>query len=68
MSAQYPAVFTVHTPGGPTDCCLKHARAAMAIFRNMGVHVNAVKAPDNAECTNCVNEASRHPLDQGRKS
>lgn len=25
-------------------------------MRTMGVHVNFTKAPDDAECTNCVNE------------
>lgn len=55
--ATFPAVFTVHTPQGPTDCCVKHAQAVEALFRFLGAHVNATKAADGAECANCINEA-----------
>jgi hypothetical protein len=56
---KYPAVFTMHTPSGPTDCCVKHARAVENLFRFMGAHVNATKAPDGAQCANCINEAKK---------
>ena len=53
----YPATFTMHTPQGPTDCCVKHARMVENLFRFMGAHVNATKAAADAQCANCVNEA-----------
>ncbi len=55
--SNFPAVFTVHTPQGPTHACVKHARAVENLFRFMGAHVNAIRAPDGAECANCINEA-----------
>lgn len=56
---RFPAVFTMHTPQGPTHCCVKHARQAEALFRFMGAYTNATKAPDGAECANCINEAKQ---------
>lgn len=54
----YPAAFTMHTPSGPTHACVKHARGIESLFRFMGAHVNATKAPDGAQCDNCLNEAN----------
>jgi len=53
----YPAVFTMHTPPGPTDCCVKHARALENLFRFIGAYTNATKAPDGSQFANCINEA-----------
>jgi len=51
------ATFTMHTPSGPTHCCVRHARQLEGLMRMLGAHTNAVKAPDGAECENCKNEA-----------
>ena len=57
----YPATFTMHTPSGPTHCCVKHARQLESLMRMLGAHTNAVKAPEGAECANCKNEAKHMP-------
>lgn len=59
--SDYPAIFTVHTPTGPTNACVKHARGVEKLFRFMGVHTNATRAPDGAQCDNCVNEHANDP-------
>lgn len=51
------AIITMHTPTGPTHCCMKHARQLERLMRMLGAHTNAVKAPEGAECENCKNEA-----------
>lgn len=51
------ATFTMHTPSGPTHCCVKHARQLESVMRMLGGHTNATKAPDGAVCENCENEA-----------
>lgn len=61
FGTKFPAVFTMHTPSGATDCCVRHARMAERIFRAMGFHTNATKAAEGAECANCVNEAELGP-------
>lgn len=53
----FPATFTVHTPQGPTHCCVKHARAVEGLFRFLGSYTNATKAPEGTQCENCINEA-----------
>lgn len=53
----FPAVFTMHTPQGPTHACVRHARMVENLFRFMGAHVNATKAPEDAQCANCINDA-----------
>ena len=53
----HPAEFTVHTPTGPVHSCVKHARQIEGFMRMLGAHTHAVKAPDGAECANCINEA-----------
>lgn len=55
----HPAVFTLHTPTGFTHCCVRHARMGQRIYQAMGYYTNATKAPDGAQCENCVNEAKR---------
>lgn len=57
----YPAAFTMHTPSGPTHCCVTHARQLESLMRMLGAHTNAVKAPEGAECANCKNEAKHMP-------
>lgn len=59
--AKYPATRTAHCPTGPTHCCDDHAAAVTALMRFLGAHVVHTAAPDNAECTNCVNEAKEQP-------
>lgn len=54
-----PAVFTAHTPTGPVPCCMAHAKALQNLMRFMGAHINFTSAPEGAECTNCLNEASK---------
>ena len=54
---KHPAEVTVHTPTGPVHCCVKHARNLEGFMRMLGAHSHAVKAPDGAECANCINEA-----------
>jgi len=54
---EHQAKFTMHTPSGPTHCCEKHARQLEALMRMLGVHTNAVLAPDGSTCENCENEA-----------
>lgn len=53
----YPAVFTVHTPSGPTDACIDHTNKMVALFRFMGTHVVFETAQAGAQCKNCINEA-----------
>jgi hypothetical protein len=53
------ATFIAHTPSGPTPCCVAHARKIGGLLRFLGAHVNFTKAPDGAQCENCVNEAKR---------
>jgi len=53
----FPATFTMHTPQGPTHCCVMHARAVEGLFRFLGAHTKATLAPGGAECENCINEA-----------
>ena len=53
---KHPAEFTVHTPTGPVHSCVKHARQIQGLMRMLGAHTHAVKAPDGAECANCINE------------
>ena len=55
----FPATFTMHTLSGSTDCCVKHAHQLEGIMRMMGAHTNATKAPKDAQCENCVNEARK---------
>jgi hypothetical protein len=57
---EHPATFTMHTPNGPTDCCVDHARKLEALMRMLGVHTKAVKAPEGATCKNCENEAMKN--------
>lgn len=59
MTDPTPATFTAHTPSGPTHCCVKHARQIEALMRMLGAHVNFTKAPDDAQCDNCKNEAAK---------
>lgn len=54
-----PATFTAHTPSGPVHCCVSHAKGLQKLMRFMGAHVNFTKAPEDAECSNCMNEASK---------
>ena len=56
----YAAVWTVHTPSGPTDACEAHAEKLAALFRFMGAYTNKTPAPEGAQCANCLNEAKRH--------
>lgn len=66
MSApKFPATFIGHAPNGPTPCCVPHARALERIMRKVGVRVNFTKAPDDAECTNCVLEAAANAKKAG---
>lgn len=60
---EHPATFTMHTPSGPTHCCVKHARQLEGLMRMLGAHTNAVKAPEGAECENCKNEAQAFSKD-----
>ncbi len=60
----FPAVFTMHCPSGATNACVKHARTIETLFQRMwGMRVQATKAPEGAQCDNCVNEAATkdHP-------
>lgn len=59
MNDDFPAVVICHTPTGPTPCCTKHARQLAALMSIMGSHVHEEKAPEGAQCTNCVNAAAR---------
>lgn len=54
---KFPATFLVHWPTGPTACCANHARALIRLGQMLGSHIAATKAPDDAECMNCINEA-----------
>lgn len=54
---EFPAVFTMHAPNGPTNACVNHARQIEGLFRMLGAHVAATKAPDGSQCDNCVNAA-----------
>lgn len=53
---KFPAVATVHTPNGPVHCCEDHCRKLLALMRFMGCHVGTAEAPDDSECSNCINE------------
>jgi len=53
----FPALYTVSTPSGPTDCCERHAGALVALMRFMGALAVATPAQPGAECANCANEA-----------
>lgn len=59
LIVEYPATATVHWPSGPVDACDQHAKELMALGGFMGAHVVATKAPDGAQCSNCVNEAKK---------
>ena len=59
---EFPAVFTMHCPNGPTNACVKHARAIEGLYvRIFGLRVPATEAPDDSQCDNCVNEAKSRP-------
>lgn len=49
--------FTVHCPSGPVVCCEKHTRDLRGMMQFLGAHVAITPAEDNAECSNCTNEA-----------
>ena len=53
----FPAMFTMHTPNGPTHACDEHAKRILTLCRFMGWHANAAPAPEGAQCENCANEA-----------
>jgi hypothetical protein len=54
----FPAVFTMHCPAGPTNACVKHARGIETLFTRMfGLRVPSSVAPEGSQCDNCVNEA-----------
>jgi hypothetical protein len=58
--SDHPATFTVYTPSGPTNACVKHARAIENLFvRVLGFRVQATKAPEGAQCDNCINESRK---------
>jgi hypothetical protein len=38
---------------------MAHAKALQKLMRFMGAHINFTSAADGAECTNCLNEASK---------
>lgn len=54
----FPATFAVHTPQGPVPCCVAHARALIRLGQVLGAHFNATRAADDAQCSNCRNEAA----------
>jgi len=54
---QFPCAFKVHWATGPVDCCVRHARALIALGRLLGSHVAATAPTEGAECINCKNEA-----------
>ena len=56
----YAAVWTVHTPSGPTDACEAHADKLQRLMSFMGAYTNKTPAPEGAQCANCLNEAKRH--------
>lgn len=56
----YAAVWTVHTPSGPTDACEAHADKIQRLMSFLGAYTNKTHAPEGAECANCLNEAKRH--------
>lgn len=56
----YAAVWTVHTPSGPTDACEAHADKLQRLIQFMGAYTNKTPAPEGAQCANCINEAKRH--------
>ena len=52
------AAFTVHTPSGSTNACVKHAKQLENLFGRMwGLRLATSAAPDGARCDNCANEA-----------
>lgn len=64
---KYPATVIAHWSTGPVPCCENHARGLVGLGRFMGLHV-AVTGPaaDDAECGNCVNEATDKGDGNGR--
>lgn len=60
--SQYPATRTVHCMTGDVDCCDKHAVALTGLMRFLGTHVVDTPAQAGAQCSNCVNEASKNEV------
>jgi hypothetical protein len=60
---RYAAVWTVHTPTGPTDACEAHADKIQVLMSFLGAYTNKTPAPEGAQCANCINEAKRHNAD-----
>lgn len=55
--SEHKATKTVHWPSGPVNCCDKHAHELTFMAKFLGSHVGVTLAPDDAVCSNCVNEA-----------
>jgi len=54
-----PAKYTAHMPTGPVPCCEHHAKMLRGLMSLMGTHVGFTAAEEGAECSNCLNEASK---------
>lgn len=59
---EYPAIWTVHTPNGPTNACEIHADKVQRLILYMGAYTNRTPAPEGAVCDNCINEAKKENL------
>ena len=55
---KYPATCVIHWASGPVFCCDKHAKGLILVGEHLGTHVVATKLDKEAECSNCVNEAT----------
>lgn len=55
----FPATLTGHAVNGPVHVCMLHARKLEGLYRHLGAHINFTRAPDGAECSNCINEAAK---------
>ena len=56
---EYPAILTVHWPGKSINCCVEHATKLMIVATASGFKVTSTLAPENKQCTNCINENER---------
>jgi hypothetical protein len=55
------AIYTCHTPTGPTPCCDDHALKLKALYNFMGCQVvfELIPIGVECECANCKNEEKK---------
>jgi hypothetical protein len=61
-----PAMFLALTPTGEVPCCVVHARQMARVMHSLGTHLSFLRAPESAQCSNCVNEAKKATTAEAR--